>query len=322
MRFLASPLSSKIERFLQFKRAAGCRYHDEERELRALDNFLAKPLSPEDPVITEAIVRAYVLGGCGNGEHRLTLLRQFCLFVALEESRTFIPPRRFLGIHRKPFVPYVLTRNEGKMFLNACINFPPGRSSPLRGMVHGTALMLLYLTGMRVGEVVSLNLEDVDLENGVIKIINGKFGKSRFVPIAKDLTNRMMECKFFIIQSLGDRPHDACFFPGPKGNRCTKDVLRNSFHKVLTNSGIAYLGPGKGPRLHDLRHSYIILKMMLWYEQGADLSAMLPILSTYVGHVSLTSTQYYLRLTEDMLSGVLNSYEKRFGVLIQERREV
>jgi integrase len=70
-------------------------------------------------------------------------------------------------------------------------------------MVHGTALMLLYLTGMRVGEAVALNLEDVDLQNRVLRIRQSKFGKSRYVPIAQDLTDRMRQCRLFLEQSLG-----------------------------------------------------------------------------------------------------------------------
>jgi integrase len=215
MKPLVSPIASQIERFLQFKRAVGCRYRDEERQLGVLDRFLASRLPSEDPVITDSIIRAYVK----RSSHRLTILRQLCRFIALEEPRTVIPPPHFLGISRRPFVPRILTREEGRAFLKAC-------------------------------------LEDVDLYNGVIRIRRGKFGKSRFVPMAQDLTDRMEQCRLFVDRSLGIRPPSACFFPGPKGSRCTKGVLRYSFRIVLTEANIPYLGAGKGPRLHDLRHTY------------------------------------------------------------------
>jgi len=79
------------------------------------------------------------------------------------------------------------------------------------------------------------------------------------------------------------------------------------------------LGAGKGPRLHDLRHTYAVHRMLLWYEQRADLNAKLPLLATYLGHVNLSSSQYYLRLTEDLLSAVTSRYQARFGNLIEER---
>jgi integrase len=147
MKPLVSPIASQIERFLQFKRAVGCHYRDEERQLEVLDRFLASRLPSGDPVITDSIIRSYVK----RSSHRLTILRQLCRFIALEEPRTFIPPPHFLGISRRPFVPRILTREEGRAFLKACLDLPSGRCSPLRGMVHGTALALLYLTGMRGG---------------------------------------------------------------------------------------------------------------------------------------------------------------------------
>jgi integrase len=181
--------------------------------------------------------------------------------------------------------------------------------------------MLLYLTGMRRGEVLSLTREDVDLPNGVLRIRKGKFGKSRFIPMAQDRTDRMEQCRLFVDKALGMRPPDACFFPGPNGSRCNKDALRYSFREVLAEAKILYLGIGKGPRLHDLRHGYAVERMLLWYEQGADLGAMLPRLATYLGHVNLSSSQYYLRLTEDLLSGILSRYQARFDTLIEERRK-
>ena len=204
-------------------------------------------LNPDNPVITDALVRAYITLTGKNVLTRLSLLRQFCRFIALEEPRTFIPPRGFLGIRKKPFVPRILTRNEGRRFVEACFRLSPRPYSPLRGMVHGTALLLLYLTGMRVGEALSLNQEDVDLANGVIRVRQGKFRKSRLVPVAQDLNERMEQCRLFVERSLGVRPPDACFFPGPKGSRFPKVTLRRSFRKVLAEAHIAQVSAGKGP---------------------------------------------------------------------------
>jgi len=319
-----SPLGSHIQRYLQFKRAAGNRYREEERELGVLDRFLASRLTASDPLIDEKIIQGYLSQNSALSQKtkqtRLSLLRQLCLFIAQEEPRTAIPPSRFLGIRRNLFIPRIFTRAEARLFLQACACLSKGRSSPLRGMVHGTALMLLYLTGLRLGEALSLNLEDVDLIQGVLKIRQGKFGKSRLVPMAPDLTYRMRQCRRFVERFVDLRPSSGCFFPGPKGARCTKHALRYSFRKVLTAASIPWLGAGKGPRLHDLRHSFAVHRMILWYEQGADLGTKLPLLATYLGHVSLSSSQHYLRLTEDLLGEVTRRYQSRFGHLITERR--
>ena len=171
-----SPLALQIQRFLLFKRAAGYQYFDEERALHVLDQFLESHLSAKNSIITDKIVRAFLAQKGTESEtnraHRLSLLRQLCLFLAPEEPRTAIPPKRFLGIHRRPFVARVLTPSEGKRFLQGCTRFSNCRSDrglSFRRMVYGTALMLLYLTGLRVGEVLALNLEDVDLTAGVLR---------------------------------------------------------------------------------------------------------------------------------------------------------
>jgi integrase len=145
-------------------------------------------------------------------------------------------------------------------------------------------------------------------------------GNPDFIPMAQDITDRMQQCRLFVDRFLGIRRPDDCFFPGPKGDRCTKSALLYSFRKVLADANIPYLGTGKGPRLHDLRHSFAVHRMLLWYEQRADLGAKLPLLATYLGHVNLSSSQYYLRLTEDLLSEVTSRYQARFGNLIEERR--
>jgi integrase len=315
-----SPLASQIKRFIGFKRAAGCCYDTEEVQLRGFDRFLRSHLDPDSPVITDALSRTYMALIAKNSVDRLSVLRRFCRFLALEEPRTFIPPRGFLGIRKKLFVPRVLTRNEARRFVRACLCLHTVARSPLRGMVQGTIFLLLYLTGMRVGEALGLNQEDVDLANGVIRIRKGKFGKSRLVPVAQDLNERMKDCRLSVEGSFGARPPDACFFPGPKGSRYSRHTLWPSFRKVLAQADIARVSAGKGLRLHDLRHGFAVHRMMLWYEQGADLGAKLPILATYLGHVGLSSSQYYLRLTEDLVGGILSRYQARFGHLIEERR--
>ncbi len=113
-----SPLADGIERFLQYKRSLGCRYRTEEGLLRCFDRFLGKHLKAADPVISLDVVRAYVSPDGRRSEttrgHRLSLIRELCRFLAIEDPRTEVPPRRFLGIHPRPFIQRVLSRQEGK----------------------------------------------------------------------------------------------------------------------------------------------------------------------------------------------------------------
>ena len=185
---LISPLASKLVQFLAQKHAMGYHYRDEGRALRELDRFLNTRLSPEDPVITLAIVHDYVARRSTESEttraHRLSLMREVCRFLRLEDARTVVPDRRSLRIVRQKFVPRVLSRDEGKRFLQACAELPQGRTSPVRDAVLGTALRLLYLAGLRAGELLRLTQADVNLDAGLLHIRHTKFDKSRMVPIA------------------------------------------------------------------------------------------------------------------------------------------
>jgi integrase/recombinase XerD len=320
-----SPLKDGLERFLQSKRAAGCRYREEARALGGLDRFLDEYLAGKDPVITLEVVRAYVAQADRRSDrtrgHRLSLIRELCRFLAVEDPRTAIPPRDFLKIPRRPYVQRVLTREEGKRFLTACVSFPRARCSPLRGVVHGTALILLYLTGLRLGEALRLTVGDVDRARGLLQVRQTKFGKSRLVPVSSDLMQRLQECGRLVEQRLGPRPSTALFFAGPTGKPVSPCALRDSFRDVLARAAIAPAGAGRSPRLHDLRGTFAVHRLLRWYEQDADLEAKLPLLVTYLGHVGLRSSQRYLQLTKDLLGEVARRHQGRFGHLITDEPE-
>ena len=130
-----SPLKDGLERFLQFKRAAGCRYREEARALGGLDRFLGRYLAGKDPVITLEVVRAYVAEADRRSdktrENRLGLIRELCRFLAIEDPRTAIPPRNFLKIPRRRYVQRILTREEGEALLDGLRQLSP-RHAALR----------------------------------------------------------------------------------------------------------------------------------------------------------------------------------------------
>jgi integrase/recombinase XerD len=191
-----SPLAPPLAQFLALKHAMGYRYREEGRILRELDRFLEGRLSAADPLITPAIVHDYIARKGTESEstraHRLTLIREVCRFLRLEDARVVVPERRSLRIVRRKFVPRVLSRDEGRRFLQACAQLPPGQGSPIRAAVLGTALRLLYLAGLRAGELLRLTQDDLDLDAGALHIRHSKFNKSRVVPLAPDLVQHIV----------------------------------------------------------------------------------------------------------------------------------
>ena len=318
----SSPLADTLQRFLEGKRAAGYRYRAEAERLGALDRFLLETLSPTDPVITSDMVRAFVARRGSESEttraHRLSLIREVCRFLALDDPRTFVPPTRFLGIHRRTRVPRVLSLEEGRRFLDACDTLDRQRSSPRRELVLRTLLVLLYLTGLRAGEGLRLTLADVDLETAVLRIRDTKFGKSRLVPVAADVAARLAHCRNTVTDDLGERPSGEPFFPAPSGQPYSISALRDAFHAVLAAAEIPRHKGGRSLRLHDLRHSFAVLRLTLWYRQQASPGNLLPALATYLGHVGIVSSQRYLQLTEDVAADLTHRYAMRFGHLLSD----
>lgn len=317
-----SPLAAVFVRFLETKRAAGYHYSREAWTLGALDRFLVPVLSPGDPILTLDIARAFVAKRGVESEttraHRLTLVREVCRFLALEESRTAVVPPRWLGIHRRPFVPRVLTQEEGRRFLHACGTLATQPGSPIRNIVLGTALVLLYLTGLRAGELLRLTEADVDVADAVVRVRDTKFGKSRLVPIAADLTTRLRDCQRAVATRFRGRASDAPFFPAPSGQAYSLTALRAAFHQVLAKAEIPRRLAGRALRLHDLRHSFAVLRVLLWYRQQSDLGVSLPSLATYLGHVGIASSQRYLQLTEEFVTEITRRHAARFGHLITD----
>jgi integrase len=315
MKSFASPLGSDIARFLAHKRGLGFAYHREEWFLHDLDRIAA---TRQDEVVSEALVREYLAeAGTASRTHRLTVARQLARFLAVEEPSTFIPPARFLGTCRQRSAIRVLTREEAGRFLDACDALPSTFRFPHRGLVHGTALRVLLLTGLRRSELLTLKVRDVDVATGIITVHRGKFGKSRFVPIAVDLIERLDAYQDSIGTGVARRSPADPFFPSADGrSHCSRTSLYKSFRQALETAGIHHGGRGRGPRLHDLRHTFAVLRLLAWYEEGADLNAKLPLLATYLGHVGMATTQVYLHMTLDLVGEVTRRQLDRFGDLI------
>lgn len=317
MTSLSSSLAPHLERFLEHKRSLGYAYGDAEWLLRRLDR-LASGLGLKEAAVTESLIRRFVTcGGDGSRWHRLSVAREFSRFVATELPNTFVPKRLFLGVRRRHPVIRALSREEASRLLDVCASLADKPNSRTRWLVHGTALWTLLMTGLRRGEALALTNEDVDLVANVLTIRRGKFGKSRFVPLAWDVAQRLARYRDLRDARVAPGRPTSAFFPTSDGLRaCNARHLYSSFRAALRLAAIQHRGRGQGPRLHDLRHTFACLRLLAWYEDGADLRAKLPLLATYLGHVGLKTTQVYLHMTRDFVGEVIHRQHERFGDLI------
>jgi integrase len=309
-----------MEKFLQEKHACGCAYQEQARILRHLDKLLVREglATCELPA---PLVRKWLAKKphetMGTQQPRFTLVRQFSRFLLRLGYSAYVPDSTLAARNRSTFVPRMLTDEELRKFLRAVDALQPTARSPLRHLIMPEVFRLLYGCGFRVREVLKLRVRDVDLNQGIITVHQGKFRKDRLVPPALSLVNRLRK----YAAHFENRPPDATFFPGPSGGPFSLRTVYTLIRELLLQCGISHGGRGKGPRIHDARHLFAVRALRRWYQDGADLDAKLPLLATYLGHVNLSGTQRYLHLTAELFPEITVRADGAFGDVIPRRIE-
>jgi integrase/recombinase XerD len=208
------------------------------------------------------------------------------------------------------FVPYIYTHDDVRRLL-AGTNTYRKLHILLEPHTFRAILLLLYGAGLRISEALSLRMGDVDLPEAVLLIRESKFYKSRLVPIGPHLQQAMTQ--FAATRRGAGHPvmPDAPFFIGRKGNQLRIPTLQESFRQLREHAGIRRAdGARYQPRLHDLRHSFCVNRVVAAYEAGANVTQLLPKLSTYLGHINLSSTQKYLTMTPALLQQAGGRFER------------
>lgn len=250
-------------------------------------------------------------------QYRITVVRQFSTFLLRAGDPAYVPDSTLTAGNPSTFVPRMLTDEELRKFFHAVDALEPTARSPLRHLVMPEVFRLLYGCGFRVREVLKLRVRDVDLNQGIITVHQGKFRKDRLVPPALSLVNRLRKYS----GHFENRPPDAIFFPGPSGGPFALRTVYTLFRKLLLRCGIPHAGRGKGPRIHDYRHLFACPTLRRWYRDGEDLDAKLPLLATYLGHQHLAGTQRYLHLTAEIFPEITVRVDAAFGDVIPRRIE-
>ena len=172
---------------------------------------------------------------------------------------------------------------------------------------------LLYSCGMRLSEARLLRIMDVDLEEGVITVTNAKHDRHRLLPVSSEMLEYLRNYNKTV--HFNSLPTD-WFFPGYGGRAMTIVNVGHNFRRFLWKAGISHGGRGKGPRIHDFRHTMAVHCLRRWVLEGKDLRAYLPVLQAYLGHVSPGDTAYYLHLTADLFPNITEQIELTYGDII------
>ena len=304
-RKFVGPLSEVMRNFISYKHAQGLKYDREEWDLVLFSEFivesgLTKPYLPKN-IVNEWCKQR-------NHEkkttclHRISGVKQFAKYMFECGYECHIPA--FPGRTASPdFTPYIFNQNELKAIF-AVSDAVKRRSNPTLRNVMPILLRILYGCGLRISEVVNLKYEDVDLVNGIITIKNTKNNKNRLVPMSPSLTK---VCNQYVEKRNSRHIEQDYFFHNLEHKPYQVDRCYRLFREILWASGIPHGGRGKGPRLHDFRHTFAVESLRLQVTKNIDLYALLPILSEYLGHDNLRTTEKYIRLTEAMFPELISS---------------
>lgn len=236
---------------------------------------------------------------------RLSTVRAFARYLSAFDPATEIPPAGLIPAQSHRVVPYIYTADDVTKLLAAAGRLPTEH----RADTYQTLIGLVVVTGVREGEAVRLDREDVDLEQGLITIRNSKFGKSRQLPVHP---STVVALAGYAQRRDARRPRpdgrpnrhmpsSASFFTSTTGTRLLRDNVSTVFTRLVREAGLARSGR-RAPRLHDLRHSFAVNTLINWYRQGVDVEQRLPLLSTYLGHVAPKSTYWYLSAVPELLA--------------------
>jgi site-specific recombinase XerD len=305
-------LTQLIAQYVTFRKSLGQDFESNEWRLRTFSRFVGESVDIRS--VKPRQVAAFLAG-------RGPITRYWHVkYGALRGFFTYAVTRGYLSASPLPatvpkqparFVPHIYSMDELRRLLDGTASYQKHKSRILMERhTFRAILLLLYGAGLRVSEALSLNLADVDLGEAVIVIRDTKFYKTRLVPLGSELNDVMSKYAAQRKRDGRSRNDNAPCFVTKLRARIPIRLIQRAFRRLRAHSGVRRKGGARcQPRLHDLRHAAAVHRLTAWYREGKDVQRLLPLLSTYLGHVDVASTQLYLTMTPELL----HEASKRFA---------
>lgn len=310
------PFAPMCEAFVRQKRAMGIEYNGQIWVLRRFDNY-AKAFEVEDYIITRELASAWVEKSPNEAasyyNSRLYIMWQFADFLVQQGYDSYLG--RFKLRKGSTHTPYIFTKEEMSGIFRQLDQMEQSPCSPLKHLAFPVLYRMLYGCGLRISEALNLTLKDVDVEKQMLHITTGKNDKERLVPMSQSLTRW---CSDFIAQVHGGHGEPYIFFFRRDGSSYCISNIEKHFRSLLWDVDIPYCGRNLGPRLHDIRHTFVCHRLNDWVKEGADLMATLPLLSKYLGHENVAGTQWYLKLTGEAYPDLMDKMNELAGYVFPE----
>lgn len=306
-----SVLAPVMNEFVAFKRSQGYKYDSDGATLWHFDRFLLRSAYDHQALSADILERyaAALRRLAPNTQYgRLSAARVFARWL-----RRLVPGSAVIETIpvRRPTLPryYLYSRQEVVAIIRHARQ-AGGRSGAPRPLCYATLVGLLYVTGLRIGEALALDLGDLDLAAARLTVRRGKLGKARNIALSPSTAAALSR---YLDARLGLRPNgrDAPLFLDTRGQRLSYGNASTRFRSMVRACG-AGAGAACPPRLHDLRHTYACDCLHKWYDEGVDVNARLPVLATAMGHVNIHDTQLYLHVTAQLLQVAASRFHNTF----------
>jgi site-specific recombinase XerD len=306
-------LTKKLNDYLDMRRALGFKLAKHEAELHKFIAFL-------DAQATAFITTDLALAWAQQPRHtlpshraqRLGMVRDFARYLSASDPRTEVPPQGLLPAQPQRAQPYIYKDEEILALVRGAAALHP--TAGLRSHTYSTLFGLLAVTGMRVGEILALDHDDVDLQQGLLTVTKSKFNKTRLVPLHES-TMRKLKAYARRRNTLQPPANASAFFVSECGARLDRCAVRHIFIRVSRQIGLRKATDSHGPRLHDLRHTFAVRTLINWYRAGLNVEQRLPLLSAYLGHAKVSDTYWYLSAVPELLGIVSARLNNHLGDL-------
>lgn len=311
------PFKDHIKNYIELKQAIGYKYDNSSEHLKRFDQFTLQKY-PNATILTKEIA----LDWCSkktyetqaNQHSRASIIRQFGKYLDSIGGRAYIIPKNYYPAEEK-YMPHIYTIDELKKFFTETDQCQYSCECPFRQHIMPVIFRMIYMCGLRVSEARLLKIADVDLDNGILTVNCSKKDNSRLIPMSDALVR---SCRDYSKKVHPNPILEDYYFPAFGKKPITIGNLYKNFRRFLWRAKISHGGRGKGPRIHDLRHTYAVHCLKKWSKQDKDLSVYLPVLKTYMGHDSFAETAYYLHLTADVFPDITLKLESKYSEIIPQ----
>jgi len=302
-----SRFARHLANYIRLRRDLGFKLESQAAVLRLFDAYVQRRRSYGP--LTQALALAFATSSLTVSRtecwRRYQFVRHFAEYLAAFEPGTpRLDPKALPRVSERPPI-HVYTDAELSKLLRAARVMAP--KHPFRGLTLHAMIGLAAATGLRVGEVVRLDSDDVEFEHAVLRVRRTKFKKDRLVPMHPTVVAMLR--RYRIARDAARGRSSPAFFVNLRWQRFARNTVEGSFRELAERTGLR--GPtGRGPSFHGLRHRFAVRRLVAWYQDGVDVQSMLPVLATYMGHARYTDTAYYLTATSELMALAAARYHR------------